>query len=93
MVQQMQSACNVCKGEGTAYKVICNDAAFAIHLYIYRHSNWNIIFSDIFSGEMISQKDKCTTCQGKKTVKENKVLEVSEDLPPNNFALKDEAPP
>ena len=42
---------------------------------------------------MISQKDKCTTCQGKKTVKENKVLEVSEDLPPNNFALKDEAPP
>ncbi|CAB4001186.1 dnaJ homolog subfamily A member 2-like [Paramuricea clavata] len=45
MVQQMQSACNVCKGEG----------------------------------EMISQKDKCTTCQGKKTVKENKVLEVYVD--------------
>ncbi len=36
---------------------------------------------DILPGEMINEKDKCKKCHGKKTVKENKVLEVSKYLP------------
>lgn len=41
----MQSACNMCRGEG----------------------------------EMINEKDKCKKCRGKKTVKEDKILEVHVD--------------
>jgi DnaJ-class molecular chaperone len=45
MVQQMQSICKECSGEG----------------------------------EIISEKDRCKTCVGKKTVKEKKQFEVNVD--------------
>lgn len=45
MVQQMQSVCPDCRGEGS----------------------------------MIADKDRCKVCNGKKTVKETKVLEVHVD--------------
>ena len=32
-----------------------------------------------FQGEMISEKDRCNTCEGKKTVQETKILEVPID--------------
>lgn len=45
MVQQMQSVCSECKGEG----------------------------------EIIPHKDRCTTCQGKKLVSSDGILEVHID--------------
>ena len=50
-----------------------------------------VIFTaiSIFLGEMINEKDKCKKCHGKKTVKEDKILEVNihEETLNNNVVL------
>lgn len=37
-------------------------------------SNWNKQFS--YLGEIINERDRCKTCQGKKTIDQKKKLEV-----------------
>ncbi len=46
-----------------------------IHTYIHTHTHTECFFSP-FSGESISEADKCTTCNGEHTVKESKTIEV-----------------
>ena len=47
-------------------------------LFEKKSNNFTGIFIRHFSGEVINEKDKCKKCHGKKTIKENKILEVND---------------
>lgn len=75
MVQQMQSVCTDCNGEG---KNCCQ--FFTGHVLC----SPGHLFSPCCPwfkppGEVISEKDRCKKCEGKKVVKEVKILEVHVD--------------
>ena len=52
---------------------------------VYMKTSWDVSWGLIsqcvttFSGEMISEKDRCKECRGKKVVNETKILEVHVD--------------
>lgn len=79
MVQQMQSVCTDCNGEGKGAQgskprssicsVCCGLAC--------SHPSPCLIYPTL--GEVISEKDRCKKCEGKKVVKEVKILEVHVD--------------
>jgi DnaJ family protein A protein 2 len=66
MVQQMQAVCPDCKGAG---------ALRVSRSAVVRLSVLLIPVPD--TGQVISEKDKCTQCRGNKVVQEKKILEVA----------------
>jgi DnaJ family protein A protein 2 len=73
MMQRMQQVCKDCSGEGMTKKTI--DSLF----------DWRKQIVFCFSGEIINERDRCKTCQGKKTVDQKKKLEVV--ISPGEFSL------
>lgn len=75
MVQQMQSVCTDCNGEGKGLESECTyDCQPA------RSRGGEICWWFLYDpGEVISEKDRCKKCEGKKVIKEVKILEVHVD--------------
>lgn len=79
MVQQMQSVCTDCNGEGnniptqmqTDIKHMCRQQQNSS----LRCSNMRVCCP----GEVINEKDRCRKCEGHKVCKETKLLEVHVD--------------
>lgn len=78
MVQQMQSVCTDCNGEG---KVTCpvkkSSSSLNYSGLVCTDSSPQTLWPIL--GEVISEKDRCKKCEGKKVVKEVKILEVHVD--------------
>jgi DnaJ-class molecular chaperone len=62
MMQRMQQVCKDCSGEGKQNKKPIR----------FRLKKRNFFFK----GEIINERDRCKTCQGKKTIDQKKKLEV-----------------
>lgn len=75
MVQQMQSVCTDCNGEGKNGVINCLCRVVVVD--VERTSS--LFFFSRTSGEVISEKDRCKKCEGKKVAKEVKILEVHVD--------------
>lgn len=75
MVQQMQSVCTDCNGEG--------NTSINTHILKNHRSQTNQPFflnlCNVSLGEVINEKDRCKKCEGHKVCKETKLLEVHVD--------------
>lgn len=74
MVQQMQSVCTDCNGEGKNGIINCLCWVVVVDV-----AHFIFVFFSRTSGEVISEKDRCKKCEGKKVAKEVKILEVHVD--------------
>lgn len=82
MVQQMQSVCTDCNGEGNiSIKILAvlRDRGH-LHLQAQQHLNkYPNTCVGSCAGEVINEKDRCRKCEGHKVCKETKLLEVHVD--------------
>lgn len=72
MVQQMQSVCTDCSGEGKIHR----------HPHVDKSSlemSKCSVLCVFCAGEVINEKDRCRKCEGHKVCKETKLLEVHVD--------------
>lgn len=77
MVQQMQSVCTDCNGEGKDSLCIQIYSLLVI-CQVWLAGKYTMFFF-YNQGEVISEKDRCKKCEGKKVIKEVKILEVHVD--------------
>lgn len=77
MVQQMQSVCTDCSGEGKTHR--CLYVLYTQSLTRGTQSLMFLLCIYLPTGEVISEKDRCKKCEGKKVVKDVKILEVHVD--------------
>lgn len=77
MVQQMQSVCTDCNGEGSSPWA---EMFFCFFLSgRWSRASENVLRVCAHKGEVINEKDRCRKCEGHKVCKETKLLEVHVD--------------
>lgn len=75
MVQQMQSVCTDCNGEGKHP----HTETYGLHTIASKAAFWSDLIYVCVAGEVINEKDRCRKCEGHKVCKETKLLEVHVD--------------